>query len=139
MQTRVRSPLGAAVALVIAAAPAAAVTRDQFVVRTSGDLVTLCSAREGEPLYEAAIGFCHGFMVGAYRYHEATLGAGAGPKLFCMPEPAPTRAQAIGRWLDWVKADPARLAQPAVESPFRFLAEAYPCPGDAGATKGGPR
>lgn len=103
--------------------------------------MTLCSAQEGEPLYEAAIGFCHGFMVGAYRYYEATAGASEASRWFCPPDPAPTRAEAIERWLAWAKADPARLTGPAVESPFRFLADAYPCasgPKDD-ATKGDAR
>lgn len=135
-----RAAVATALALGIHAAPASAVTREQFVVRTSADLATLCSVQEGDPHYEAAIGFCHGFMVGAYRYHEATVGASEAPKWFCLPDPAPARAQIIERWLAWVKADPARLAAPAVESPFRFLADAWPCPPAAdGVKKGGSR
>lgn len=143
MRRAVRSVAGALWAMAVVGAeavPAEAVTREQFLVQTSADLLTLCEAKEGEPLYEAALGFCHGFMVGAYRYYEATDGASGEERLFCLPDPAPTRAETIERWLGWVKADPARLGQPAVESPFRFLAATYPCPPAAdGAKKGGAR
>ena len=44
--------------------PSAAVTRDTFLVRTTQELVDLCTAPETDPLHAAAIGFCFGYVVG---------------------------------------------------------------------------
>ena len=33
-------------------------TREDFLVHSTQDLVKLCSASESDPLYQAAIGFC---------------------------------------------------------------------------------
>ena len=54
-----------------------ALTREDFLVDSTQDLVKLCAASESEPLYQAAIGFCHGYVVGVYHYYQATtVGAG---------------------------------------------------------------
>jgi hypothetical protein len=44
----------------------AAVVRDHFLARTTQDLVDVCSTGESDPLHAAAIGFCQGFLLGAY-------------------------------------------------------------------------
>ena len=51
---------------------AEAVTRDEFLVRTTQDYVRLCSTNPSDPLYAAAMGFCHGYGVGAFHYYLAT-------------------------------------------------------------------
>ena len=62
-----------------------------FLVHSTEDLVKLCAASESEPLYQAAIGFCHGYVVGVYHYYQATT-ADAGQRGFvCLPDPQPTR------------------------------------------------
>ena len=45
---------------------ALAATPDQFRVRSTADLVEICSTPASDPMYAAAMGFCHGFGVGAY-------------------------------------------------------------------------
>ena len=52
-------------------------TREEFLVRTTQDYVALCSTSPHDPLYAAAIGFCHGYAVGAYHYYQAQT---AGPQ-----------------------------------------------------------
>ena len=39
---------------------AEAVTRDDFLMQTTQDLVDVCSVKPGEPSYEGALGFCLG-------------------------------------------------------------------------------
>jgi hypothetical protein len=59
-----------AAALLAAALPLsghAAVTEENFLVRTTADLVALCTAERGDPLVTAALNFCHGFGVGVYQ------------------------------------------------------------------------
>jgi hypothetical protein len=105
-----------------------ALTRDDFLVRTTQDLVKLCTADEKDPLYQAAIGFCHGFTAGAYQYHQAITKSGAERTSFvCVPEPPPTRAEAIQMFVAWTQENPQYLNEPPVDSLFRFLATKFPC------------
>jgi hypothetical protein len=60
--------LTAVLALTMAAGPAkAAVTENDFYVRTTNDLVKLCSVDPIDPNYSAAIHFCQGFASGRSR------------------------------------------------------------------------
>jgi hypothetical protein len=105
-----------------------ALTRDDFLVHTTQDLVKLCTARESEPLYQAAIGFCHGYAAGAYQYHQAITTSGAEHTSFvCFPEPPPTRTEAIQMFVTWTKENPQYLNERPVDSMFRFLATKFPC------------
>jgi hypothetical protein len=105
----------------------AALTEDQFQIRTAGDLVALCTADNKDPLYTAAVNYCHGFVSGAYsaeRDHEASVRA---TPLFCVPSPPPSRSQAIGDFVLWVKADPARSDLGPIRGLFEYLLATYPC------------
>ena len=46
----------------------AAVTEEDFVVKTTRNLINLCTASPQDPRYGDAINFCQGYMVGAYHY-----------------------------------------------------------------------
>jgi hypothetical protein len=106
----------------------AALTRDDFLVHTTQDLVKLCTASERDPLYQAAIGFCHGFAAGAYQYHQAITASGAGQTNFvCVPDPPPTRVEAIQMFIAWMQEHPQYLNERPVDSIFRFLATTFPC------------
>ena len=112
-------------ALAGSAAPAA--TQDSFLVRSTGDLVDLCSAAPADPLYTAAVNFCHGFAAGAYRVLQDIDAANRSQRLFCLPSPPPTRNDAIAAFVQWAKADPSRMAQPAEDGLAAFLSRQYPC------------
>lgn len=105
-----------------------ALTRDDFLVRTTQDLVKLCTASENEPLYQAGIGFCHGYAVGAYHYYQSATTKGAEQKGFvCFPEPPPTREEAIKMFVAWAKEDQQSRNERPVDSMFRFLESKFPC------------
>jgi hypothetical protein len=104
-----------------------ALTRDDFLVRTTQDLVQLCNAGESEPLYQAALGFCHGYAVGAYHYYQATTAAGEQAAFVCLPQQPPTRVEAIQMFLAWTKENPQAMNDRPADSIFRFLATKYPC------------
>ena len=40
------------------------------MVRSTGDLIELCTAAPTDPMGTAALNFCHGFGVGVYRVLE---------------------------------------------------------------------
>jgi hypothetical protein len=45
--------------------PAGAVSREDFVAKTTAEYVAVCSTPESDPLYLAAMAFCQGYGVGA--------------------------------------------------------------------------
>lgn len=49
------------------AAPAAAITGEEFRLRSGADIVALCAAPAADPLYTAAVHMCHGFGAGTFR------------------------------------------------------------------------
>jgi hypothetical protein len=104
-----------------------ALTRDDFLIRTTQDLLKLCTASESEPLYQAAIGFCHGFATGAYQYYQANTAGAEQAAFVCLPEPPPTRAEAIQPFVAWAQAHPQYLNERPVDSLFRFLGTTFAC------------
>ena len=106
---------------------AEAVTRDNFLMRTTQDLVDVCSVKPGEPLYEAAVGFCHGFGVGAYQYYQAETAASASDRFVCPPEPVPARTDIVQWFIAWAREHPQYLNERPVDGLFRFLGDTWPC------------
>ena len=107
---------------------AGAVTEKDFEVKTTQNLIDLCTAPVGDPLYNQAINFCHGYLVGAYQYYAAAAAGPEGIKLVCFPEKnPPTRNQSIGMFVEWAKAHPQYMGEKPVDTEFRFLMETWPC------------
>jgi hypothetical protein len=106
---------------------AGAVSEKDFEGQSTEDMINLCTASPDDPLYHQAINFCHGYLVGAYHYYEATASGPAGIQLVCVPDPRPSRNETIGMFIDWAKAHPQYWGEAAVESEFRFLMQKWPC------------
>ena len=115
------------VAAILFPGSAWAVSEKDFEVQTTENIINLCTASPDDPLYHQAVNFCHGFLVGAYRYYEAAGSGPAGLKLVCLPDPHPSRNDAFAMFVEWVKAHPQYLKEKAVETEFRFLMEKWPC------------
>jgi hypothetical protein len=114
-------------AFILSPALAGAVDEQDFEVNNTRDLINLCTVSPDDPLYHSAVNFCHGFLVGAVRYHDAMAMGPNGNRLYCLPEPAPTRNEAIAMFVDWARDHPQYMEEPAVETEFRFLTEKWPC------------
>ena len=106
---------------------AGAASEKDFEVQSTENILNLCTTTPDDPLYHQAINFCHGFLVGAYRYYEAAGSGPAGLKLVCLPDPPPSRNDAFAMFVEWVKAHPQYLGDKPVETQFRFLMEKWPC------------
>ena len=106
---------------------AGAVSEKDFEVQTTENIINLCTALPDDPLYHQAINFCHGFLVGAYRYYEAAGSGPGGLKLVCLPDPRPSRNDTIDMFIDWAKAHPQHMKETPVETEFRFLMQKWPC------------
>lgn len=106
----------------------AASTVEDFDLSTAEDLVGLCAVPDGDPMMEAARGFCYGFLSGAGNYHRA-LNAGKKAKpLFCLPEKGTiTRAEAAKMYVAWATANPQHLKEAPIDNVIRFAVATWPC------------
>jgi hypothetical protein len=123
---RFRTPAAFAVAALWPLA-SEAVTQDSFLVRTTQDIVELCTAPPSDPLHVQAVHFCHGYLVGAFQYHVSTFPTSGPDAMFCLPEPQPSRNETIARFIEWARSNPRYLGERPVETEFRWLAAAFPC------------
>jgi len=124
--------MGSALAVTLGAAPIAAraaLTEDDFFIRNAQDLVALCGVAPGDPLAREAIHFCHGFVSGAWQYHQSVNSGPQSAKLVCPPDPPPTRAEAVAMFVTWARVpeNGKYMTDPAVDTMFRFLIEKWPC------------
>ena len=105
----------------------AAVTEEDFVVKTTRNLVNLCTASPQDARYEEAINFCQGYMVGAYHYSIAEHSKDPKNLFVCLPDPKPSRNEVVALFVAWAKVNPQYMTDMPVESQFRFMAEKWPC------------
>jgi hypothetical protein len=107
------------------AGSAAATDSDSFQLRNAADLVRVCSVAKDDPGYAEAIGFCHGLLIGAYRYYQSAVPVDG--RFICEPDPMPKRSEVMSGFVGWANANPRYAKDAAVDTLFRYLAEAYPC------------
>lgn len=106
---------------------ARAATTDDFMVRTTADLVGLCGTAPGQENYVAAVHFCQGFASGAYQYYLAMAHHNPADRYVCPPDPLPSRDEVVASYVRWARANTSAMGEPAVESLFRYLSATYPC------------
>jgi len=104
-----------------------AATEANFSAATTADLVELCTAAPDNAIGTAAINFCEGFAQGAVAVEIQNMAAFRGPKLFCLPNPPPTRNEALSEFIKWARVSPDRMSASSTDGLFRFLSERYPC------------
>ena len=113
-------------------APArAAVTEDNFLARTTDDVVAVCAAAQTDPLYTAAINFCEGFAVATYQVLREVIAADPKIRLFCVADPMPSRNETIAAFVTWAGAHPEIGARPPADGIAAFLGDRFPCPAAA--------
>ena len=118
---------GAAVAFVAAPLCGEAATEANFAARTTGDVVALCDPQANSPIDNAGINFCEGFVQGTVLTQQEYQANPRNRKLFCLPDPAPTRNEAMSGFVAWAQASSDRMTMPAVDGLITFLGERYPC------------
>jgi Rap1a immunity proteins len=125
-RTRVLAALFLAAALAVPGV-AFAVTDEDFEVKSTRSLLSLCTASTEDPRYREALHFCHGYLVGAFHYYLASVSGPKAKRLVCPPDPPPTRNATITAFIAWAQAHPQYMGEAPVETEFRFLTETYPC------------
>jgi hypothetical protein len=106
---------------------AAAVTDEDFTVKTTQNLLNLCAVSADDPRAKEAIQMCQGYLVGAYDYYVAENSGKDSMRLVCMPNPAPTRNEAVAMFVEWAKANQQYMNDRPVDTEFRFLSAKWPC------------
>ena len=114
--------------VLLASGASRAATEANFGPNTTGDLVELCTAIPDNAIGTAALNFCEGFAQGAVLVEMQNQVAFRGPKLFCMPNPPPSRNEALSEFVKWARVSPDRMSATSTDGLFRFLSEHYPCP-----------
>jgi Rap1a immunity proteins len=121
------------------AGPAAAVSEDNFRLRTGVDLIELCGVAPGDPLEVPSIQMCQGVGVGTYQTLVAISSGERVIPFFCPPDPPISRNQAFEQFLAWAKLP--ENASYLNDSPAaligRYLLTTYPCPQPAMTGAGG--
>jgi len=106
---------------------AGAVTEENFKVRTTQDLINLCTVSPDDPAYCAALHFCHGYLIGALHYNMAETAGDTSERMVCLPNPAPTRNEGVKMFIEWAKSHPEYMNEFPTDTEFRFLIETWPC------------
>lgn len=119
-------------AALVAAAPAMAQTppgaRGSHSA-TVAELATLCATPASAANFAEANGVCRGFIAGFAQYHATMTQPGTRHRpLFCVPDPAPTGAQAAAAFAAWSQANPQAANELAVDGLARWFIATYPCP-----------
>ena len=119
----------ATAAFILATCPGAgyAVTEANFAARTTADIVELCDPQSDGALATAAANFCSGFAQGAVSVEMAHDAGSRSMKLFCLPDPPPTRNDTLKEFVQWARPSADRMSAPAADGLIRFLGERYPC------------
>lgn len=113
------------VAALLTSGAAIATESSTFQMSNADDLVRICSVAPSDPFYANATGFCHGILFGSYRFYDSWVSAEK--RFVCPPTPAQTRAEVMNGFVAWARSHPQYMKDPAVDTLFRYLAEAYPC------------
>ena len=116
-----------ALAALVVSTQTLAETLVDYDVPTTGDLIELCSVSVDDPLYEAAMGFCLGYIDAAMDYHAALT---AGPKYSAIvcPNGTVSREEVVGVVLEWSKTNAQYLQSEApVHGVMRAIVEKWPC------------
>lgn len=95
-------------------------------VATTADLVELCSVNMGNPGFEAAMGFCLGYIDAALDYHTV-LTEGPGFESIACPADTVTRDEVRVVFIDWSARNTQLNNERPVTGVMRAAAEKWVC------------
>ncbi|RUM40262.1 MAG: hypothetical protein DSY80_10565 [Desulfocapsa sp.] len=101
--------------------------KEAFYLKTSQDLVELCSLSKDHPLHDKAVAFCFGYVTGAMNFYGAIAASPKVPKIVCS-EHEIARSEMVQVFLDWAKVNPQHLAEPPIDGLVRSAMAHWPCP-----------
>jgi hypothetical protein len=126
-----RQVAAAVVAAALVAGPAVGAaagefTFEDFTLRTSEDLLDICTVEPANESHNEAVAFCYGFFQGGTHYHRALT---SGPKyapIACPTEPMSVQ-QLVSVFVAYARANPQHLAEQPMDTAFRAMVAQWPC------------
>jgi len=101
-------------------------TYEDFQARSAQDLMDICTLEESNPDYWEARAFCFGFFQGGVQFHHALTSGEAFDAIAC-PGPDATVEAAVIVFVDYARANPQHLEEPAMDMIFRAVGTEWPC------------
>ncbi|CAM3825366.1 Rap1a/Tai family immunity protein [Polynucleobacter arcticus] len=108
--------------LLMSAGVVVAATGSPMAISTS-ELVGVCSDQSSP----APQTYCDIYGQGVFDSYLVTRYPQRAPDFVCVTQPAPSRREVMGQFVDWVKANPVYNTAPAADTLLRFLAVRFPC------------
>lgn len=103
------------------------ITAENFLLKTTADLIALCSVDGKGKDDVAAIHFCHGYLVGLTQFHAVVNKLFEG-KIYCVNDKnRPSRNDAIAMFVKWGKSNAQYHKELPLNGLLRWAGEAYPC------------
>jgi hypothetical protein len=121
--------LATVVGLVLSASSATATDLEVFDLKTTRDLLDVCTTPEGDPIRQQAIHYCVGFLEGAVEYHDALSSHRDMKRLTCYPT-GTTREDGARVFVRWARAhqeDRKLMSEAPVIGLMRSLNAEWPC------------
>lgn len=114
--------------IAVASLPAHAVEPSDFNAKTTRNLYNLCSVTTADQQYEAAMGFCLGFVDGALDYHRALTSGDLVVPITC-PGDMTTRQEIVEAFLAWARKNESLLdTESPIQGLMRSASATWPCP-----------
>jgi len=110
---------------------APAVNLAAFTLKTTRDLLDICTTPEGDAVHKEAVHYCVGFILGAVSYHNALADNKNMKRLTCYPDTT-TREDGARAFINWARAhqnDQKLMDEPPVIGLMRSLNAQWPCKG----------
>ena len=127
MRTRsVLLALGVALAPLTSWAQTDGYALDDYQLRTSGDLLDICTLDPSHVNYWEARGFCLGYFAGGIDLHAALAAGQEFPHLAC-PGEGVTRNDVVEAFVIYAQAHPEHLQERPMDTAFRAVADRWPC------------
>lgn len=112
----------------LVAGQATALDPKGFQVVHTGQLVELCSVSVEDPYYDAAMGFCYGYIDAAMDYHAALTAGDKYAPIVC-PDAEVTREEVVVILLTWSKNNASYMdGETPVHGVIRAASAKWPCP-----------
>jgi len=126
-----RHVLATVVALAMWPSLASAVEVSIFHLKTTRDLLDVCTTPESDAVHKEAIHYCVGFLAGAVGYHNALSEHKDMKRITCYPE-GTTREDGVRVFIAWAQArknDSTLMNESPIVGLMRSLNAQWPCKG----------
>lgn len=127
---RARFPLAVIGALALGGSAAGAQSSgfsfDDFTLRTTEDLLDICTLEPSHTSHFEAQAFCFGYFQGGADFHEA-LAAGPGFEPIACPTGEVTVRDVVEVFVAYARAHPELLDARPMDTAFRAVGERWPC------------